>query len=119
VGPGAHLVDDDVIRGEQPLRLLDRPPQDCARVVERGDLGCDVGKRALRLDALREPLVGVLGGVVQAGIGQHDRGVAGERGEQLRILAIEGALSGRGHRQAANRSVIAGERCGQHRSDRL
>ena len=53
------------------------------------DLGRDLRERALRLDPLRETLVGILRGVIEARIAQDDCRMAGERGQELRILGVE------------------------------
>ena len=54
VRAGTYLVDDDVVRAQQPLRLVDRPQQHGRRVAQRGDRGRDLAQGALRFDLMRE-----------------------------------------------------------------
>ena len=85
-------VDDRGVGVEQAQRLLRRALKDGGRIVEGGDLGADGGQGLLGVDALAQLLV-------QAGVVDRDRRLAGEDLEELLVRGVEGIAGLRVHGQ--------------------
>jgi hypothetical protein len=75
-------LDPAAVGVQQPNGLVERALQDVARVPDGGDARGDLAEGSLGLDPSLELLV-------QARVAQHDGRLAGQRAQQLRVIAVE------------------------------
>ena len=100
-------VDDRARRAEQPGRLVDDVLEQLGRVLDRHHPPGDLAQRAL---GVRGPLEGALRrgeAVDEAGVGERDRGLAGQRVEQPELVLAERVAVAVARLEHADEAVLA------------
>ena len=86
-----ELVDDRAVGAQQPERLVDDALEQVARLADRGDPGGDLAQRLLRLGASLDDRARAGELLDQARVADRDRGLGGERGQDLAVGVVVGA----------------------------
>ena len=110
-------VDPGLVRGEQASGLVDGPLEDVAGALRRRDPGRDLAQALLLLGPPPELGPGAVQLGDQAGVLDRDRGLVGERLEELRPRFVVGVGPVAADGDRAERAVLAAERRGQDRAE--
>ena len=111
VGPVVgHPGEVGAVRAEEPSRLLDDAGEELPRIAQRRDPRGDVAQRSLGLGPRLQLALGLLQLVDQAGVEHRDRGLVGERAEEVRLVRAEGSRRRREDRQRPERPALRDER---------
>jgi hypothetical protein len=118
-GRGDDEVDPGAGRAEEPGGLVDDVLEQVGRVADRGDPGGDLAECPLGvgLPAGRGP--GAIQLLDEAGVRHRDRGLAGERLDDVRVVLVERILLRRVDGQRAERPAIPEEGNRDDRPDRV